>query len=121
MFLEGLLPSIGKIDQQEAQRLTSLFLEVIIAPDYTTEALKIFEKKKNLRILKLTCTDSSVLKTKNEKGQDIHIKTIHGGFLLQSKDFLENMESWEFIGEKPSEDLMKTLLFAWKVVMEAKK
>ena len=116
----GIVAVNRKIDHQEAQRLTSLFLEVIIAPDYTTEALKIFEKKKNLRILKLVCTDSSLLKTKNEKGKDIHIKTIHGGFLLQSKDFLENMENWEFVGEKPSKDLMETLLFAWKVVMKLK-
>ena len=111
----GIVAVNKRVDREEAEKLTSLFLEVVVAPEYSSEAMDIFKKKKNLRVLKLDSWGQG-----DERGQSWDVKTIHGGFLVQSEDVMEDVKSWEFIGKKPSPALMETLLLAWKVVMKLK-
>ena len=87
------------------------FLECIIAPDYNEEALKIFQKKKNLRILKSSFLEHPVMGRRD-------FKKVPGGFLVQDTDAKEiSRKDIKVVTEaKPSEDLIESLLFGWKVV-----
>ncbi len=64
------------LDKNTAEEMKEIFFEVIIAPDYTPEALSVFKKKKNLRIIKIPLGYM-------EPGD---VKTIPGGFVYQQRD-----------------------------------
>ncbi len=72
------------VTKAEAHWLSDKFIEVIMAPDFTEEAMEYFGKKKNLRVLKIDLEKLSL----NEK----MMKTINGGLLLQEEDFLLDKE-----------------------------
>ena len=104
----GIIAANRKIDANEAELLGSLFLECVIAPDYTPAALQVFAKKKNLRILQW----AQLLTPQS----DFEMKSISGGFLLQTKDISQSDESnWKFSPEKPSAEILRDLLFGEKV------
>lgn len=110
----GIIAVNEKVDAPTAIKMGELFLEVIVAPDYSDEALEIFRKKKNLRILKLDMS-KQVANLKN-------IVTVDDGALIQERDkgVLE-AESLKCVTErKPTEQEMKDLLFTWKVVKHVK-
>lgn len=66
------------VDKKCAQFLCEKFVEVIIAPHFSEEALNLFKSKKNLRLLELA-PHSGVLK-------DLMIRSIHGGHIIQEED-----------------------------------
>ena len=74
----GIIATNREIGKKSAEALHSLFLECIVAPSFTAEALEIFAKKKNLRILKWAGL--------SQKQTSFEMKTVAGGFLLQNKD-----------------------------------
>lgn len=76
------------VDQAQAELLQNIFLECIVAPDYSAEALNIFAKKKNLRILKWQALGKSL--------ENFEMKSVSGGFLLQSKDKIsDGKKHWQ--------------------------
>ena len=105
----GIIAFNGCVDRELASELVKIFLEAIIAPDYSEGALEIFKKKTNLRILKIQP------ETTNKKQLDI--KTIGEGYLVQ--DF--NTETLNLHNlkvatkRKPTEEEIIALIFAWKV------
>lgn len=74
----GILCFSHEVDQEVAQWLSDKFVEVIVAPHYSAQALKIFSSKKNLRLLALPLK-------KIEQGEQI-LKSISGGILWQDED-----------------------------------
>jgi phosphoribosylaminoimidazolecarboxamide formyltransferase/IMP cyclohydrolase len=109
----GIVAVNEKIGASEASRLGDLFLECIVAPEFSTEALEIFAEKKNLRILEW----KSILKTPSS----FEIRGVSGGFLVQNSDQRGSpVESWKFLGEKPNERLLADLRFAEKVCASLK-
>ena len=98
-----------------ANKLKSLFLEVIIAPSVDKSALEIFNEKPNVRILA-----SNSIPAPNENG--LTIKSIAGGMLVQTRDnHILDKNNLKFVTEKkPTEDEIKNLLFAWKVAKHTK-
>lgn len=74
----GILAFSHEVNEEIAQFLNERFIEVIIAPNYTTEALGIFSKKKNVRVLK------SDIRSKNEN--ELMMRSISGALLLQNED-----------------------------------
>ncbi len=93
------------------------FVEVVIAPGYTDDALEILKARwKNLRILET----GELFINRDEPGLDM--KKVTGGLLVQDRDIVELDESeLEVITDvKPTEEEMKDLLFAWKVVKHVK-
>ena len=111
----GVVALNRKIDENVAKKMSELFLEVIIAPGITNQAKHILENKKNLRIL----IYRSPLKETEELYQ---IKTISGGFLIQTKDKgkLKNENINVVTKRSPSKNEMKDLVFAWKVAKHTK-
>lgn len=102
------------LDGATAQELITTFLEVIIAPGYTPEALEILKRKTNLRILEVPEAK------KHEKVWEF--KKISGGILLQEEDDLV----WDEKGLKvvtqrqPTPEEMDALYLAWRVAKHVK-
>ncbi|MBI5299603.1 MAG: bifunctional phosphoribosylaminoimidazolecarboxamide formyltransferase/IMP cyclohydrolase [Deltaproteobacteria bacterium] len=108
----GIVACNKPIDADTAVSLTGIFLEVILAPDFSKEALEIFSHKKNLRLLK-TRFDVVPQQTMRSAG---------GGELTQTADIIaEESSKWEIKTKRaPTEKEMQALQFAWKVVKHVK-
>ncbi|MDA8195266.1 MAG: bifunctional phosphoribosylaminoimidazolecarboxamide formyltransferase/IMP cyclohydrolase [Thermaerobacter sp.] len=72
----GIVALNQEVDAATATLLTATFLEVVVAPGYTAEALAVFSRKKNLRVLTMP----------KESGQPLDIRAVDGGFLAQVRD-----------------------------------
>ena len=107
----GIVAINGVVDKATAEKMHSIFLEIILAVDYDDEALEILTKKKNLRIYKLS------EKNNNHEQQ---IKSVRGGILVQ--DFNSELaESYEVVTDKqPTKEQMSDLEFGLKVVKHVK-
>ena len=107
----GIVAVNGKVDKETAEKMHSIFLEIILATDYDEEALEILTKKKNLRIYKLS------EKNNNHEQQ---IKSVRGGILVQ--DFNEKLaDEYESVTEKKvNETQQKDIEFGLKVVKHVK-
>lgn len=94
--------------------MVKIFLEIVIAPDFTPEALDVLKKKVNLRVLKL----KDVAK-KNPSGV-IEFKKVYGGLIVQEADG-SVYDKAEAVTEKaPTAAEEETMRFAMKVVKHCK-
>ncbi len=111
----GIVAANREIDAETATEMAKIFLEVIVAPSFSREALEILEKKKNIRLLQL-----NHIGEKNTFAQKA--KTVLGGLLIQDLDTqLLNEEELKVVTKRqPTEAEMRDLIFAWKVVKHAK-
>ena len=107
----GIVAINGKVDKETAEKMHSIFLEIILATDYDEEALEILTKKKNLRIYKLS------EKNNNHEQQ---IKSVRGGILVQ--DFNDKLaDEYESVTEKKvDESQQRDIEFGLKVVKHVK-
>jgi len=112
----GIVASNGIIEKNTAEEINKTFLEIVIAPDFTDEALEILTKKKNIRILKL----EDIGKKQSENAFDV--KKVSGGILVQDVDnkLLINDNLKVVTDRKPTDKEMEDLLFTWKIVKYAK-
>ncbi len=101
-----------------AEHVSSIFMEVILAPSFDAEALNLFAKKPNLRILSLN-ENEQVLETFNTPWA---FRAISGGLLIQNSDQLVlHPEDLECVTLKcPSSAELEELLFAWTLVKHLK-
>lgn len=111
----GIVASNREIDAATATEMAKTFLEVIVAPSFSPEALEILTKKKNIRLLQLD-------QIGYRNSQATKAKTVLGGLLIQDLDtpLLIQEELKVVTKRQPTEAEMKDLLFAWKVVKHAK-
>ncbi len=111
----GIIACNRKLDAATASEITKIFTEVVIAPDADADAIAIFAKKTNLRLLLIgTMPDA--------KAAGDTIRSIGGGFLLQSRDnAVSDAKSVRVVTKRtPSEKEMCDLLFAEKVCKHVK-
>ncbi len=110
----GIVALNAKVEKGLAEKLSKIFLEIIIAPDFSEEALEILTRKKNIRLMKLdtSLSVSSALKYTN----------VNDGLLVQEMDqHTINEEDLKCVtNRKPTEEEIKQLLFGWKVVKHVK-
>ena len=110
----GIVALNAKVEKGLAEKLSKIFLEIIIAPDFSDEALEILTRKKNIRLMKLdtSLSVSSALKYTN----------VNDGLLVQEMDqHTINEEDLKCVtNRKPTEEEIKQLLFGWKVVKHVK-
>lgn len=111
----GIVASNREIDKATAEMMAEIFLEVIVAPSFSKEALEILNKKKNIRLLQL----ENITKQDKEASK---AKTVLGGLLIQDldTDLMGGNELKVVTRRKPAEAEMQDLLFAWKVVKHTK-
>ncbi len=108
----GIIIANAKIEAEAAAEIGKIFFEVIIAPDYSDDALAILMQKKN-RI---------VLRRKEVAAPGKKMRTILGGILVQDADSkVETAEDLRLVaGENLSEECAADLLFANKIVKHSK-
>lgn len=113
----GIVGFTQKVDEKLAKELTAMFLEVIVAPDYTAEALEQLKTKKNLRVIKL---NTSLLEYKNYLSEEIRITPF--GTLVQDMDRGElDKDNFKVVTKaKPTAEMVEDMIFAWKVAKHAK-
>ena len=112
----GIVAANRAIDEQTAEEIGKIFVEIIIAPDFTEEALAVLSQKKNIRLLKL---ENILAKAPKDA---IDMKKVSGGILVQDVDnnlFDENKV--EVVTDRiPTEREMEDMKFAMKVVKHIK-
>lgn len=111
----GIVAVNREIDIKTAEEINKIFIEIVIAPSYTEEALEILKGKKNIRIIQLEDIGDV------EPGR-LDMKKVSGGLLLQEEDQKDfYMSDLQYVTEqRPTEEQMKDLIFAWKVVKHVK-
>lgn len=113
----GIVAFSKKVDLNIAQKLTKMFLEVVIAPDFEEGAIEQFKTKKNLRIIKIN-TPLEKYKQFTEK----EIKLTPFGALVQDKDIKElDVETFKVVTkEKPTAEMIEDMVFAQKIAKHLK-
>ncbi|MBK7906206.1 MAG: bifunctional phosphoribosylaminoimidazolecarboxamide formyltransferase/IMP cyclohydrolase [Gemmatimonadetes bacterium] len=101
------------VDEACAQAVASLFVECIVAPSFTPEALAALGAKKNLRVLEGSA---------REGAGALDIKRVRGGILVQERaPAVLDDAGWKVVTKRqPSSAELKDLLFAWRAVASVK-
>ena len=104
----GIIASNREINKEVAEMINSIFIEVVLAPSFTDEALDILTQKKNIRLIKIEDIE-------NKEYNEFDMKKVLGGMLIQERDTKLLLEDMDIITNRvPTEKEMKDLLFAWK-------
>ena len=100
--------------KEVASAISEVFVEIVLAPNFEPEALEIFKKKKNLRVLEIGKFG------KREK--KIEVRNVDGGILVQDTDtkILTKDDLTTVTKREPSEKEIETALFTWKVLRHTK-
>lgn len=107
----GIVAANRTIDAATAQRISEIFTEVVIAPDYEPEALAILTTRANLRILQCPLVDLSA----STGTPALALRSIDGGILVQHVDAgTEPWDDWQVVTDvAPDEATLADLRFAW--------
>ncbi|HEX5391391.1 MAG TPA: bifunctional phosphoribosylaminoimidazolecarboxamide formyltransferase/IMP cyclohydrolase, partial [Burkholderiaceae bacterium] len=115
----GIIAFNTPVDGATAQAVSKQFVEVLMAPAFTPEALAVFQSKVNVRVLEISLAGvKRDGKTAWERGQNSHdVKRVGSGLLIQTADNHELQRSDLKVVTKiaPTEQQLDDLLFAWKV------
>jgi len=97
-----------------AEAISSIFVEIILAPSFDEDALSVLSKKKNLRVLEV----GDITGRENK----LEYRNVDGGILVQDTDTsvltLDELKTVTKV--VPSDTEMKTMLFGWKVLKHVK-
>lgn len=97
-----------EIDKKVAEEIAKTFVEVLVAPSFSKDALGIMAKKENMRVLAIP-----------QKSESDEIRSIDGGVLVQRTPPYQ--EHWEVITDRdPTPDEMHAIQLAWKVCKHTK-
>lgn len=113
----GIVVLNREVDAATAEKMHPIFLEIIIAPSYSEEALTILtNKKKNLRILELPFDAQDASEVEAE------YTGVVGGLLVQNQDVVkESPADWQVVTDRqPTEQEAIAMAFAWKAIKYVK-
>jgi phosphoribosylaminoimidazolecarboxamide formyltransferase/IMP cyclohydrolase len=101
------------VDQAAAEAISSLFVECIVAPEFSESAVEILGRKKNLRVLQGTAPWPP---------GSADFKRVRGGLLVQERPKSAGaFETWEVVSRRaPTDRERDDLLFAWRAVATVK-
>lgn len=110
----GIVACNREIDAETAAAMKPVFLEVIIAPSFSKEALEILTAKKNLRLLEVDMS--------REDKPRRQAVSVNGGMLIQNLDLATAhiTEAMTVTDKKPSAAQLADMNFAWKIVKHVK-
>lgn len=112
----GIVGVNREVNKHLAEKLGELFLEVILAPSFTPEALEFFSHKKNLRLIELG-------DIYGDRDNELDVKNVTGGLLLQDRDLhkIDDLKALPIpTKRKPTDAEYKALAFAWKLAKHIK-
>jgi phosphoribosylaminoimidazolecarboxamide formyltransferase/IMP cyclohydrolase len=111
----GVVAVTREIDAATAAEMTKIFLEVIVAPGYSADALEILSAKKNLRLL----IDPMLRTTEQAPPPDPlgSIRVAGGGVLVTAPDVLpDDLAAWSCVTTRqPTDDELRDLDLAWRL------
>jgi phosphoribosylaminoimidazolecarboxamide formyltransferase/IMP cyclohydrolase len=96
-----------------AKAIGEIFTEVIIAPDFESEARALLQKKKNLRLIRLTRPPAETRATTD-------IRSVTGGLLVQDADCANEISKNVVTKRQPTKGELEAMLFGWRVVKHVK-
>ena len=101
------------VDQAAADAVASLFVECVVAPEFSPEAIEALGRKKNLRVLAGRA---------RWPGASLDMKRVRGGMLVQDRPAATiGTEKWKVVTERqPTTEESRDLLFAWRAVASVK-
>ncbi len=110
----GIVATNREINKEVAELMKPIFLEIIMAPSFTDEALEVFSTKKNLRLLQIDMSKSESV--------DKQYVSVNGGLLVQDldKNTREVVEDMCVTEVKPSAEQLSDLNFGWRIVKHVK-
>jgi phosphoribosylaminoimidazolecarboxamide formyltransferase/IMP cyclohydrolase len=105
----GVIALNRRVERDCAEQLAGQFIEVLLAPGFTEDALEVLQEKKNVRLLELAHWP--------EPAEELEAKAVLGGQLLQSRDVVsETREQMRSLSARePEEREWRDMLFAWQV------
>lgn len=110
----GIVATNCEVNKEMAELMKPIFLEIIMAPSFSAEALEVLTTKKNLRLLEV---DMSPLAAKQ-----MQYVSVNGGLLAQHQDTETLLLKADMCvtETKPTEEQMTDLQFAWRIVKHVK-
>jgi phosphoribosylaminoimidazolecarboxamide formyltransferase/IMP cyclohydrolase len=111
----GIIICNRAITEELAKAISEIFSEVIIAPEFDADARAMFQKKKNLRLIRALPPDPEAKPLPD-------IRSIVGGVLVQDRDSpkLEGISPMVVTNRQPSDAEMSAMMFGWRVVKHVK-
>ncbi len=109
----GIIAFNKAVEKDTAAEMSKLFVECVIAPDYSKEALDILAQKKNIRLLIQTIPYK-------EERKSVEYRMISHGMLVQDKDSQLLNEIKLMTKRQPTKEESEALDFAWKVSKHVK-
>jgi len=119
----GIIALNRTVDAAAAQQISKQFVEVLMAPSYSAEALEIFKAKANVRVLQIDLPELKAGGTAFEQGRNAQdIKRVGSGLLIQTADNHElQLADLKVVTKvQPTPSQLQDLLFAWKVAKYVK-
>lgn len=112
----GIVAANRTIDKATAEQIHKIFIEIVVAPDFTEEALGILKQKANIRLLKLPSI------TEQPPASSYDMKKVLGGLLVQEFDRkVVDLDKCKTVTKaKPTKKQMDDMIFAMKVVKHTK-
>jgi phosphoribosylaminoimidazolecarboxamide formyltransferase / IMP cyclohydrolase len=110
----GIVAFNRKVEEELARLMAEVFLECIVAPEFSPEALKVFAAKKNLRLVRAAIAQPA--------GGQLDMRTVSGGILVQATDATTSAASaGKVVSERaPTPAELDDLDFAWRVSKHVK-
>jgi phosphoribosylaminoimidazolecarboxamide formyltransferase/IMP cyclohydrolase len=104
----GIIAFNVPVDGKTAEQVAKLFVEVLIAPAFTPEALQIMAAKQNVRLLEIPLGEGS---------NAFDVKRVGGGLLVQAPDFKNvGLGDVRVVSkQQPTQQQLQDLMFAWRV------
>src|SRR6266481_4434780 len=109
----GIIVCNRPLNEAVAKVISEIFSEVIIAPDFETEARAVLQKKKNLRLIRLV---SSAVDARPA----IDLRSVCGGLLVQDSDNVSETPEQVVTQRCPTKNELAAMLFGWRVVKHVK-
>ncbi|MBM7553409.1 bifunctional phosphoribosylaminoimidazolecarboxamide formyltransferase/IMP cyclohydrolase [Thalassobacillus pellis] len=110
----GIVAVNREVDLTTAEKMKEIFLEIIIAPKFSADALEVLKQKKNLRLLEV--------ELEKPVHQPRKLTSVSGGVLVQDTDqgSLDDVELKVATERKPTEQELEDLKLSWQVVKHVK-
>lgn len=110
----GIIAANRTVTVHMAEVIHSMFMEIVIAPDFEEEALKILSQKKNIRLIK----SSNIVEA---KWQDLKFKDVINGVVVQEKDdILFREDEFNVVSKRqPSQEEVDNMIFGMKAIKNA--
>ena len=110
----GVIAMNKQCDELVAEEISKVFVEIVLAPSFTKEALEIFSTKKNLRVLEVG----------NIKPREklLEVRNVVGGIIVQETDtsVIKKQDLKTVTTTSPTDLEVETMLFGWKVLKHIK-